>query len=41
MKRMPGPVWRLMAAYSLMMAGTSLMVLLHIKMPNLNSLSNL
>jgi MFS family permease len=28
MKYMPGAVWRLMAAYSLMMAGTSLMVLL-------------
>ena len=28
MKHMPGTVWRLMLAYSLMMAGTSLMVLL-------------
>jgi MFS family permease len=28
MKQIPGSVWRLMAAYSLMMAGTSLMVLL-------------
>jgi MFS family permease len=28
MKQLPGTVWRLMIAYSLMMAGTSLMVLL-------------
>ena len=28
MKNIPGTVWRLMIAYSLMMAGTSLMVLL-------------
>ena len=28
MKHLPGTVWRLMIAYSLMMAGTSLMVLL-------------